>query len=57
MKKDTTVTLRMNSEVKEVLQSKGYSMQRIFDEAISLLVNITKKVSLKKFATREGMEE
>lgn len=52
MKKDTNVTLRINSELKQSLKDSGHSLQQIFDKAVAELVTIEPaKVSLKKYAT------
>ena len=47
MRKDKTVTVRMNREVKQELEKEGYSMQRIFDKAVEKLVKITTSITLR----------
>lgn len=46
MKKDKPINLRMNSEVKTLLEKKGFSMQKIFDWALSKLI-VTEKETVK----------
>lgn len=48
VKKDVSISLRVNKNIKELLTSKGYSMQAIFDEAIGKLVSIKTEVKIKK---------
>jgi len=55
MTKDSKLNLRINKEVRQTLEDAGYKMQEIFDEAISQLIDVEEKVSLKKFALREGI--
>jgi len=40
VKKDRPINLRMNSLVKEELEKNGFSMQKIFDQAINGLITV-----------------
>lgn len=48
MKKDHRMTLRINREVKDLLQAAGYSLQAIFDEAIAKVAVMKERVIIKE---------
>jgi predicted DNA-binding protein len=47
MKKDKTTSIRLNSEVYEILKKKGLTPQKIFDDAIKQLVEVKTNVKFK----------
>ena len=47
LKKDKIASIRINSEIFELLKENGYTIQGILDEAIDKIVDIKLKIEIK----------
>ena len=48
LKKDYRTTIRIDSRIYDMLRENGYSVQRIFDDAIERIIDIRVKTPKKK---------
>ena len=48
MKKDQVATIRINGEIKRALESEGWTVQSLLDDAISKVVKVETKIKVKK---------
>jgi hypothetical protein len=55
--KDKKITLRINSEVKALLEKNGHRLQKLFDEAIFKIVKVNRNLTIIEEERHENNED